>query len=452
MKKARWVNRKERFLGHLASQAVIVLGELCFCVTILWSAVVIAEDWPAWRGPLGTGVCRETGVPWKWSREENVRWTAEIPAWGNSTPVVWRDKVFVTSQDEQNDLLLICLRKTDGQVLWTRKVGHGEVPNDAPRGQQKFHALNNLASPSPVTDGRFVAAHFGNGDLAVFDLDGNLLWRRNLQEDHGPYSIWWGHANSPVIVGDLLISICIQDSLADIQDHPSISYVLAHDLQSGKLVWFTQRMTGAEKEHGDAYTTPLLRETNGRVEVIVMGAERLDAYDSATGSQVWALPGLLGNRVITSPTIHDDVIYATIGMRGPAFAVKIGGSGLLSQDKILWQYAKNTPDSPSPVVCNGLLFMAADNGIVQCLDIVTGELCWRERMGREFKASPITAENRVYFLDTSGRCTVVEASRDFRPLATNEIPDRMLASPVVSDGNLLLRGRERLYCIAVDAR
>lgn len=400
-----------------------------------------------WRGPAGTGVCRETGVPWKWSQGENILWTAEIPAWGNSTPVVWQDRIFLTTQDDQNDLLLICLSKTDGRTLWTRKVGNDEAPAEAPRGRQKFHALNNLASPSPVTDGRFVAAHFGNGDLAVFDMKGNPQWKRNLQSDYGPYSIWWGHANSPVIVGDLLISICIQDSLADIQERPNVSYVAAHDLETGRPVWFTERMTGAEKEHGDAYTTPLVREAEGRTEVIVMGAEQMDAYDAATGRQVWVLPGLAGNRVITGPTLHDNVVYATIGMRGPVFAAKIGDSGTLPAERILWQYPSNTPDSPSPVVCNGLLFIAADNGVAQCLDLANGEMCWRERMGREFKASPIAAEGRVYFLDTSGRCTVVEAAREYRPLAVNEIPDRMLASPAVSDGKIFLRGRERLYCI-----
>ncbi len=404
-----------------------------------------------WRGPAGTGVCRETGVPWRWSREENILWTAEIPAWGNSTPVVWQDRVFLTTQDDQNDLLLICLSKTDGRAFWTRKVGNDEAPSEAPRGRQKFHALNNLASPSPVTDGRFVAAHFGNGDLAVFDMQGNPQWKRNLQADYGPYSIWWGHANSPVIVGDLLISICIQDSLADIQETPNVSYVVAHDLKTGRPVWFTERMTGAEKEHADAYTTPLVREAEGRTEVIVMGAEQLDAYDAATGRQVWVLPGLAGNRVITGPTLHDNVVYATIGMRGPVFAAKIGGSGALPAERIFWQYPSNTPDSPSPVVCNGLLFIAADNGVAQCLDLANGEMCWRERMGREFKASPIAAEGRVYFLDTSGRCTVVEAAREYRPLAVNEIPDRMLASPAVSDGKIFLRGRERLYCIGGNA-
>lgn len=439
--------RSTRCFSSDAGRISRFLSQSCLWMTVFWGTATWADHWPRWRGPEGTGVCRETGVPWKWSKQENVLWTVEIPAWGNSTPVVWADRIFLTTHNDQNDLLLLCLNKTDGRTLWSRKVGNGEAPREAPRGSQKFHALNNLASPSPVTDGRFVAAHFGNGDLAVFDLEGNLQWKRNLQEDYGPYSIWWGHANSPVIVGDLLISICIQDSLTDIRETPSLSYVVAHDLRTGRPVWFTERMTGAEKEHGDAYTTPLVREADGRVEVIVMGAEQLDAYDAATGRQVWVLPGLVGNRVITGPTLQDDVVYSTIGMRGPVFAARIGGSGTLPRERIRWEYASNTPDSPSPVVCNGLLFIAADNGIAQCLDIENGAMCWRERLGREFKASPITAEGRVYFLDTSGRCTVVEAAREYRPVAVNDIPDRMLASPAVSDGKIFLRGRERLYCI-----
>lgn len=407
-----------------------------------------AENWPSWRGPQGTGISTETGLPVRWSEEtgEGIVWRTEIPEWGNSTPVIWGDAIFLTTQAEDR-LLVLRINKRTGQIEWTRQVGTADTPRDAPRGRQKFHPLNNNASPSVVTDGKHVVAHFGNGDLAVFDFSGKLLWKRNLQDDYGHYTIWWGHANSPVIVGHLVISVCMQDSLADLQEKPHPSYVVAHDLQTGKEVWYTPRMTGAQKESCDAYTTPLVRRLAERTEIIVMGAEWLDAYDAQTGKRLWYLPGLTGNRTITGPTLEGDVVYATIGMRGATFAAQIGGEGLLPPERILWRYEGNNPDSPSPVCYRGLLYLAADNGVAQCLDAKTGELKWRQRLGREFKASPVAAEGRVYFLDTSGQCTVVQAGDNFEVLSVNKVQDRTIASIAISDGRIFIRGRKSLYCV-----
>ena len=160
--------------------------------------------------------------------------------------------------------------------------------------------------PSPVTNGKVVVVHFGNGDLAAYDFNGGQLWKRNLQADYGPYTIWYGHANSPVIFDDLVISICLQDSLADLQDEPAESYLVAHDLATGRQRWKTPRMTGAPAEEADAYTTPLLVNVDGQPQLVVMGGNQLDAYDPRTGKQLWFLPGLTGGRTVASPTVLDD--------------------------------------------------------------------------------------------------------------------------------------------------
>lgn len=441
------------------------------------SGGLLAEDWPNWRGPEQNGISRQQGLPWQWSEEQGLAWKTQLPEWGNGTPIIWGDAIFLTTQEELSNqdavtnrdttaaqdgvasqaaasslekperLLLLRIDKRTGRIVWQREVGQATTPRDAPRGEQKFHGLNNNASPSVVTDGQYVVAHFGNGDLAVYDFAGQQLWKRNLQADYGRYTIWWGHANTPVIVDNLVISACMQDSLADIQEKPHPSYVVAHDLQSGKEVWYTPRITGSLRESCDAYTTPLVRRLADRTEVIVMGAEQLDAYDAKTGKQIWFLPGLTGNRTITGPTIEGDVVYATIGMRGATFAAKIGGAGKLPAERILWRYEGNNPDSPTPVCYQGLLYLAADNGIAQCLDVQTGELKWRQRLGRDFKASPLAAEGRIYFLDTSGQCTVIRASENFEVLAVNKLQDRTMASIAVSDGHLFIRGRKHLYCI-----
>ena len=238
------------------------------------------------------------------------------------------------------------------------------------RGQQHFNPTHNLASPSPVTDGQLVVVHFGNGDLAAYDFEGKRLWRRNLQEDFGQFTIWWGHANSPLLYQDLVISVCMQDNCSDLdefKDKPAPSYLVAHDTRTGQLRWKTPRPTPARAEACDSYTTPLLWKHGNGLEMIVMGGQILDGYDPATGKRLWYLPGLSGNRVITGPVVAGDMAYFTQGMRQPLLAVKLGGRGQLPKSDVLWEFGRGTPDSPTPVVWGDLLFLVTNNGIAKCL-------------------------------------------------------------------------------------
>jgi outer membrane protein assembly factor BamB len=394
-------------------------------------------------------------VPIRWSESNGVLWKRNLPEWGTSTPAIWDDALFVTTHDEENGTL-ICLKldSRTGTVEWTRQVGMGTANRATPttkgragRGNQKFHKLHNLASPSPVTDGKQVIVHFGNGDLAAYDFSGALLWKRNLQEDHGAYTIWWGHANSPVIDGDLVISTCMQDSLADLGESPAPSYLVAHNKQTGDEVWKVMRMTNASAEQCDSYVTPVLYESNGRRELIVIGGDQVDAYDPSTGRQLWYLPGLAKSRIITGPTIAGDRVFVTMGMRGSLLAVPIRGDGARPASQVAWRYDKGTPDSCSPVLWNNLVFIIADNGIAQCLDSNDGSQLWQERLPGEYKASPIAAAGNIYFLNTEGICTVVAASAQFKKVAENKINDETIASLAVSNGRIYLRGKKALYCI-----
>jgi outer membrane protein assembly factor BamB len=425
----------------------VLLATLLAC-----SPLAAAGDWPQWRGPTADSVSTETGLPLRWSENQGVAWKCPLPD-GASTPAIRGDAIFVTGQDGER-LLLSRIDKATGKVVWTQQVGSGRVERTAPprradaqRPRQKFHGLHNLASPSPLTDGELVIAHFGNGDLAAHDYAGKQLWKRNLQQEHGPYTIWWGHANSPVLYRDLVICACMQDSLTDLNLPRSESYLAAYDKRTGEPRWKTLRPTQATAEQCDAYTTPLLRRSaDGTDELIVMGGRQLDAYDPLTGKQRWALTGLAGNRTITGPTLADGLVYATVGMRGPLLAVRPGEAG--RPPETVWQHTQSTPDSPCPVVVNGLVFLVSDDGFAQCLDAKTGKQHWRERLRGDHKASPLTAEGRVYFLSLKGVCTVVAAEPMFRKLAENQLDDELVASPAVSDGRLFLRGRKALYCIS----
>ena len=407
-----------------------------------------AGNWPQWRGPEGTSVSQEKDVPIIWHEQRGITWKCPLPEWGTSTPAIWGDAIFVTSHTAENHLLLMRIDKKTGQILWTQQVGSGEAVREAPkRSTQKFHQLHNLASPSPVTDGKTVVVHFGNGDLAAYDFEGKQLWKHNLQEEYGAYSIWWGHANSPVLSGEGVISVSMQDSLADQRDKPVESYLVCHDLQSGEVRWKVPRATTAEAEQGDSYTTPVIATLDGKPQLIVMGGNQLDAYDPSTGKQLWYLPNLVGGRTVTGPTVAGGLIYATRGMRGALIAVKPGKSGELTHRDIVWSYNEGTPDTCCPVVWNELLFTVTDDGIARCFDAKSGNLKWKERLKGKYKASPLAVEGRIFFLNTEGLCTVVSASPRFDKLVENQLDDETIASPAISDGKIYIRGRKSLYCI-----
>ncbi len=431
-------------------------SQLVLLGTFLCSSVVLADNWPQWRGPAGDGVSQEKGLPIAWDEESAVKWKCDLPEWGNSTPVIWEDAIFLTSQENDERLLLLKINKQTGKIEWTREVGtaktprpRGDVKWDKSRGHQKFDLTHNLASPSPVTDGEVVIVHFGNGDLAAYDFDGNQLWKRNLQDDLGQYTIWWGHANSPVLWKHLVISVCMQDSLADLEEteKPAVSYVVAHDKRTGRQRWLKMRSTEAMSEPCDSYVTPLLRNNAGQTEVVVMGGLVLDAYRPVDGERLWYLPGLVGNRTITGPVTAHDMIYITQGMKRAMLAVKPGGDGERTRDDVVWSLDQGTPDSPTPVVWGELLYLVSNNGIARCLDAHTGQLQWKARLDGDYRASPLAAEGRVYFLNTKGLTTVVSASSRLDKLTENQLDDTTFASPVTSDGMLFIRGHKRLYCL-----
>jgi outer membrane protein assembly factor BamB len=418
--------------------AILVLG----C-----GAIAAAGNWPQWRGPNGDSVSSETNLPVKWDEKSGIVWKCPLPE-GASTPAIWGDVLFITAQQGEK-LLALKIKKADGKIEWTKEVGSGTMRRGTPkRKEHTFHNFHNMASPSPVTDGEIVVFHYGNGDLTASDFAGKQLWQRNLQKEHGQYTIWWGHANSPVLWKDLVISVCMQDSLADLQKEPAPSYLVAHDKRTGEQKWKTPRMTGSSAEDCDSYTTPILRRTEKGEELIVVGANQIDAYDPASGKQLWFLPGIKGSRTITGPALGQDVLYTAEGKRGALLAVRLGsGTGKLTPKVILWSEAQSTPDTPCPVLWKDLIFLVTDDGFAQCRDAKTGELKWKERLQGNFKSSPLAAEGKVYFLNLAGQCTVVAASAKFEKLAENRIDDGTPASLAVSDGRLYLRGKNALYCI-----
>jgi outer membrane protein assembly factor BamB len=263
----------------------------------------------------------------------------------------------------------------------------------------------------------------------------------NLTERFGPYTIWWGHANSPVLIDGLLISVCIQDPKGG-----GPSYVVAHDKETGREKWLTKRVTGATEEPADSYTTPILHRTGGRIEVIVFGGNVLDAYDPATGQRLWQCTAFKGNRVISGPTLAGDTVYAVQGMKGPVFAVKAGSSDG-DESRVVWKFAGATPDAASPLVVGGLVFLVNNSGVAFCLDANSGHELWKERLGGEFRATPLFAGGNVYFLSKEGKATIAKAARTFEVVGHGELEEQTIASPAAAGGDLFIRTKQHLYRI-----
>jgi outer membrane protein assembly factor BamB len=404
-------------------------------------AVAPTDVWPQWRGPTADSVAPGKNLPTKWSMTENITWKTALPGWGNSTPAIWKDAAFVTTQDKET-LLLLRIDTRTGKVAWQREVGTGTPRRSGALGNLRFHEEQNMASPSPVTDGKHVWVHFGTGDLACYDFDGAKIWAQNLAEKYGFYSIWWGHANSPLLVGDLLISVCMQDPKAG-----GKSYVLAQDKTTGKEKWLVTRDTGAKGEPADSYTTPLLHHNKGRTELIVFGGNVLDAYDPADGKRLWQCKIFTGNRVISGPTLAGDTVYAIQGMKGPLFAIKAGGNDDVTATHVRWKYVAVNPDAASPVFANGLIFMATNAGTAICLEADTGKEVWKERLAEAFRATPLVADGKIYFFSKQGKATIVEASRTFKTLSQADLGEEIIASPAAAHGCLFLRTKEHLYRI-----
>jgi len=421
---------------------------------------IAAADWPQWRGPHGTGATDEKNLPVKWSATENVAWKAAIGGVGVSSPIVSGDRVFVTSQigtgvrrpgnhprlaqgagagatgeralaagapaDDRTFFVVEAFNRADGRRLWQYRVeAAGPLPG--------VHDKHNLASPSPVTDGRLVYAWFGTGQIVALDMSGKVAWERHLGKEIAPFDINWGHASSPTLYGDTLLLLC---------DHTPASYLLAVDKTTGKERWKADRGKGRM-----SYTTPFVIETPGGPELIVNSSQRVDAYDPRTGALLWYVGG--SNQFpIPAPTFHDGVLYMTRGYRsGPFMAVRPGGRGDISASHVVWEVPTGAPYISSLVYDEGILYMASDVGAVTAIDAATGTRIWQQRVDGIFSASPVAGDGKIYFVSETGETIVLKAGRQPEVLARNDVGERLIASPAISNGQLFIRSDGQLFAI-----
>jgi outer membrane protein assembly factor BamB len=428
-------------------RALLSAGFLCFA--LLLSAPVAAENWPQWRGPLGNGISTETGIATEWGQDRNVAWKLPLPGPGGATPVVWGDRIFVTSASD-SDLVLLCV-STAGEKLWEKTVGTG---NETARGDE-----GNSASPSPATDGKHVWVMFATGLIACYDVDGHEVWKFNLQERYGKFSIQFGMTSTPLLHdGSLFLQLIHGDMGGDY----IVGKVIRLDAATGDELWSRDRESGAVAENRHSYASPIIFDDGERTTLVTHGADHTIAYNLENGEEVWRLGGLNGKtelnqtpfdrtlRFVASPAAADGVLIVPTAKGGPIVALRPRGvTGSIAPDSpaVLWVNEK-TPDVPCPLIVDGIAYLCLNDGRVFAVDIESGEELYHERThNHQHRASPIFVDGRLYNTARDGRTTVMQTGREFAVLAENDLGEAITASPVVSDGTLYLRTYQHLYAI-----
>jgi outer membrane protein assembly factor BamB len=405
----------------------------CLCIS------AIADDWPQWRGPEGTSIAGEGNFPTEFSNSENVLWKVELPGPGSSTPVVWGDKIFLTSGNDGQDS--VQAYDWNGESVWQKTLGP-ERPGK--------HANGSGSNSSPITDGKNLYVYFKSGTVASFTLEGELNWQINLQTMFGEDTLWWDLGTSPVFAGGNVVIAVMQEGE---------SYVVALKPDDGEVVWKVDRTFPTQKESGQSYTTPQVVEIDGQETIVIWGADRLTGHDPNDGKTLWTCEGFNPEnkpmwRVIASPGITEGVAIVPFGRTKYCAGVKLGGSGNITDERRLWERDDLGSDCPTPVGRDGKAFVLSDRGQINCIDAMTGQDIWVGTISRaraKYYSSPILAGNLLYCAREDGILAVVKVSESgMEVLAENKMGEPLVAAPVPVDDKLLVRGREHLFCIGTE--
>ncbi len=434
----------------------------CFALacTMVWAgpinARLLAENWPHWRGPLFNGSSSEQGLPERFGKTNHVRWTAPMPGPAAATPIVWEQRVFISSVDqEKRTLVALCLDRADGRVLWQREIAVG-ISKDR---------QSNFASDSPTTDGQLVYFFYGNGDLAAFDFTGQKVWEKNIQKEYGPFAFLWTFSSSPTLYdGKLFIQVLQRNQPVGGHgrtDGPNDSYLLALDPKTGRELWKWIRPSDARQESFEAYSTPIPHVWQGRSEILVVGGDCITGHEPASGRELWRWgtwnPMKITHwRMVPSPVAAEGVILACAPKGSPIYAVRAGQTGVLNDSALAWVSKDRavSSDVSTPLYYKNRFFVLnSDRRTVSCLEPETGQTLWTGALDTraKFEASPTGADNRIFLIDHQGTVFVLEAGDRFKVLHTaalGDVGDAPVRSTIaVSGGCLFIRTGTRLYCV-----
>lgn len=423
-----------RFLYPALSLALILAA----------ASTAAAQNWPTWRGPHLNGVSEAKNPPTKWSKTENVLWRTELPGPAGSTPIVWGDQIFLTSV-EGDQLVTVCIG-TDGQMQWKKNVGAG---NKDVRGDE-----GNSASPTPTTDGKRVWAFFANGIFVCYDTEGNEIWKFNVEDRFGKLDIAFGMTSTPILDGNRIYMQLIH---GEGKPETREATVACLDAQTGETIWKTGRPSDAHSECEHSYSSPILYRDDEREYLVTHGADYAVAHSLDDGAEIWRIGDLnpKGNynptlRFVASPAANEGLIVIPTAKNGKVVAVDPAAKGDITGNEqfVRWTMPSNTPDVPSPLIKDGLVYLCRENGNLMALDAKDGEVLYEERTERDrHRASPVWADGKVYTTARNGMVTVTKAGRTFEVISQNTTGEPMTASPIIVDGRIYLRSFDALWAI-----
>ena len=423
-------------------------------------AIAYAENWPGWRGPDSLGISSEKGIPVKWDMATNVKWKAEVQGLGHSSPVVWESRVFVTtavSSDPKEDYWekgfprserkpdsaeiswkVMCFDRDTGKLLWDRTAIRKKPVNAR-------HTKNSYASQTPVTDGTYLYAFFGDQGMYCYDFQGKLIWSRDL----GSFTMRnnWGLGSSPILYRDTVIQTCDQETGG--------SFIIALDKMTGKTVWKTDR------DEASSWSTPYLYTQGERPELIVNATRAIRSYDPATGKLWWECRGPATSITSPTPTSSNGLIIVSSGFIvepvRPVTAFRPGATGDItlkegetSSQYVVWRQSTAAPYIPSPIAYRDYVFVLLDQGFLSCYDAKTGKEIYSKKridVGANFSASPVAMDGKLFLMSEDGDVYVVSAGPEYELLAKNSMGEAIMASPAISDGKMFVRTLKHLYCI-----
>ena len=418
------------------------ISSLLIASTLAFTSIASA-NWPDFRGPTfdGRAPTASTALPLQWSETNNVVWKTAISHKGWATPVVFGKQIWLTTATaDGRDYFALCVDADSGKILFNERLFHCDTPE--PLGNN----LNSYASPSQVIEAGRVYVHFGSYGTACLDTDNfKVIWKR----DDLPCKHFRGPGSSPVLVNDLLILT---------MDGIDLQYLVALDKKTGKTVWKTNRTAnwndieadGQPRGGGDfrkAYSTPLIVDFKGAKQMITVGSKAAYAHDPQTGRELWRFDHV-GFSPASRPVFDGTNVFISTGNgKAEMLAVRLGGQGNVTDTHVVWRNSRGTPRMPSPVLAGELLFLLSDGGIATCLDGDTGNQLWQERLGGEYAASMLYANDRVYCFSQDGKATVLKAARTFEILATSKLDAGFMASPAAIGNAFILRTKTHLYRI-----
>jgi outer membrane protein assembly factor BamB len=405
-----------------------IAAQLCLGVMLITalSGPASGENWPAWRGPRGDGTSAEKNVPVKWSATQNIVWKVPIPGKGHASPIVWGDRIFVvTALGKQKHRVLLCLSRTNGKILWKCVVLEAPL--------EKLHPLNSHASSTPAADGQRIYVSFLDRDkmfVAAYDFAGNEVWAVRP----GVFSSRHGYCSSPVLWKDKVLVN---------GDHDGPAYLIALERATGRTIWKTPRPNETR-----SYCPPIVRQIDGRNQMVLSGSLCVASYDPDTGKQHWIIDGPT-EQYVASLVYNGELLFMTCGFPDRFVqAIRPNGSGNVTKTHVLWQKDKDCSYVPSPIAIGPYFLLVSDSGVATCYEATSGKSLWRERLGPHYSASLVTANGLAYFLSDKGVMTIVKPGSKFEVVARNELGEEVRASPAISDGQMFLRGVKNLYCIS----